>query len=78
MTPEERWEKIEKNQTVMQDQIIVTARMQQEGEKRWANQTADVWEGFAQDSPTWPAPKSGRTNPCNAWRRRYKPWLIGR
>jgi len=29
MTPEERWEKIEKNQTVMQDQIIVTARMQQ-------------------------------------------------
>ena len=47
MTPEERWEKIDKNQTVMQDQIIVTARMQQEGEKRWANQTADVWEGFA-------------------------------
>jgi len=47
MTPEERWEKIEKNQTVMQDQIIVTARMQQEAEKRWANQTADVWEGFA-------------------------------
>jgi hypothetical protein len=47
VTPEERLEKIEKNQTVMQDQIIVTARMQQEGEKRWANQTADVWEGFA-------------------------------
>ena len=47
MTPEERLEKIEKNQTVLQDQIIVTARMQQEAEKRWVSQTADVWEGFA-------------------------------
>ena len=47
MTPEERLEKIERNQTVMQDQIIVTARMQQEAEKRWASQAADVWEGFA-------------------------------
>lgn len=47
MTPEERFDKIEKNRTVIQDQIIVTARMQQEAEKRRASQTADVWEGFA-------------------------------
>jgi len=47
MTPEERWEKIGKNQAAMQDQIIVTARLQQEAEKRWASQAADVWEGFA-------------------------------
>jgi len=46
MTPEERFEKIEKNQQVFQDQIIVTARMQQEAERRWQDDRELVWEGL--------------------------------
>ena len=46
VTPEERFEKIEKNQQVFQDQIIVTARMQQEAERRWQDDRELVWEGL--------------------------------
>jgi len=46
MTPEERFEKIEKNMSTLQDQMIVAARIQQEAERRWQDDRELVWEGL--------------------------------
>lgn len=53
MTPEERFEKIEKAQLafrqdvkVLNEQMTVSARMQEEAEKRWVNTSADLWSAL--------------------------------